>query len=78
MGEDVLALSVDWSTNKVKSLEPMLVVSDSKGEVTVFKVEDKLVRVGCWKGHGFEAWIGAFNYWNPDVFYSGMWGIQSD
>ncbi|XP_047995725.1 diphthine methyltransferase isoform X3 [Leguminivora glycinivorella] len=71
IGQDVLALSLDWSTNKVSG-EPMIVVSGSAGDVTVFKiVENGLMRVGTWKSHGFEAWIAAFNYWNLDLFYSG-------
>ena len=70
IGEDVLALSVDWSTNKTSSEEPCVVVSDSAGYVHVLKiVEDGLTSVGKWKSHGFEAWIAAFNYWNTDVFY---------
>ncbi|KAG7303078.1 hypothetical protein JYU34_013105 [Plutella xylostella] len=71
IGESILALSVDWSTNKLRSAEPRLVVSDSSGSVTVFAVQDKLDKLGTWNCHGFEAWIAAFNYWNPDVFYSG-------
>ncbi|XP_049869176.1 diphthine methyltransferase isoform X1 [Pectinophora gossypiella] len=71
IGQDVLALSLDWSTNKTES-EHRIVVSDSLGNVTVFKVGDGGVeKLGMWKSHGFEAWIGAFNYWNGDVFYSG-------
>ncbi|KAL0840927.1 hypothetical protein ABMA28_014723 [Loxostege sticticalis] len=72
IGTDVLALSLDWSTNKTACDEPFVVVSDSAGSVTVLKVNsDGLKKVGVWKSHGFEAWIAAFNYWNPDVFYSG-------
>nr|XP_049699629.1 diphthine methyltransferase isoform X2 [Helicoverpa armigera] len=72
IGQDVLALSVDWSTNKTSSEEPCLVVSDSAGGVHVLKiVEDGIQVVGKWESHSFEAWIAAFNYWNPDVFYSG-------
>lgn len=72
IGENILALSLDWSTNKIESEEPRIVVSDSAGHVTVFSVVgDKLFKIGRWKGHGFEAWIAAFNYWNSNVFYSG-------
>lgn len=71
IGQDVLALSVDWSTNKTRD-DPRIVVSDSSGGVTVLRVAgDCLEQIGTWKSHGFEAWVGAFNYWNPDVFYSG-------
>ncbi|KAJ8730340.1 hypothetical protein PYW07_017378 [Mythimna separata] len=72
IGENILALSVDWSTNKTSSEDPSLVVSDSAGSVHVLKiVGDGLKVVGKWESHGFEAWIAAFNYWNTDVFYSG-------
>lgn len=71
LGEDVLAFSVDWSSNKFNAY-PKLVVSDSKGRVHVLKLEgDSLTRIGVWEGHSFEAWIAAFNYWNSDLFYSG-------
>nr|CBH09247.1 putative WD40 repeat domain 85 [Heliconius melpomene] len=67
-----LALSVDWSSNKEYCENPCLVVSDSSGAVTVFRVLEKgLENIGQWKSHNFEAWIAAFNYWNSDVFYSG-------
>ncbi|XP_034830361.1 diphthine methyltransferase isoform X2 [Maniola hyperantus] len=69
---NVLALSVDWSTNKTSTAQPSLVVSDSSGAVTVFRIFGRsLEKIGYWLGHSFEAWIAAFNYWNPDVFYSG-------
>lgn len=72
IGQDVLALSLDWSTNKIGSEEPRLVVSDSSGCVTVLKVAECLEEIGKWQTHGFEAWIAAFNYWNTDLFYSGL------
>ncbi|XP_026759469.2 diphthine methyltransferase isoform X1 [Galleria mellonella] len=72
LGQDILALSVDWSTNKTPSAEPSLVVSDSLGGITVLKlIVDGLQKIGSWKGHNFEAWITAFNYWNTNTFYSG-------
>lgn len=74
IGQDILALSLDWSTNKTLSEEPRIVVSDSSGSVMVLRVaEDSLEQIGTWKTHGYEAWIAAFNYWNPDVFYSGKY-----
>ncbi|KAM3964329.1 diphthine methyltransferase [Aphomia sociella] len=72
LGEDILALSVDWATNKTPSAAPWLVVSDSRGGITVLKLTaDGLQESGVWKAHDFEAWIAAFNYWNTDTFYSG-------
>ncbi|CAH2037997.1 unnamed protein product, partial [Iphiclides podalirius] len=72
IGESVLALSLDWSSNKSGSAEPMLVVSDSAGAVRVLKVaETGLREIFARQAHGFEAWVASFNYWNTDVFYSG-------
>ncbi|CAG9786376.1 unnamed protein product [Diatraea saccharalis] len=72
IGKDILALSLDWSTNKTPCEEPKLVVSDSSGCVTLLTVtDDGLKKVNTWKSHGFESWIAAFDYWNTDVFYSG-------
>ncbi|XP_023953135.1 diphthine methyltransferase isoform X1 [Bicyclus anynana] len=72
IGGNVLALSVDWSTNKTSNDQPCLVVSDSSGGVTVMRVvATTLEKIGFWQSHSFEAWIAAFNYWNPNVFYSG-------
>lgn len=72
IGHDILALSLDWSTNRTRNDEPYLVVSDSSGSITVLRVVgDGLEKVAVWNSHGFEAWIAAFDYWNPNVFYSG-------
>ncbi|CAK1595804.1 unnamed protein product [Parnassius mnemosyne] len=72
IGQGILALSLDWSSNKIHVLEPSIAVSDSAGNVKILKVVgDSLREIGAWKAHGFEAWIGAFNFWNMDIFYSG-------
>ncbi|XP_039753846.1 diphthine methyltransferase isoform X1 [Pararge aegeria] len=72
IGGNVLALSLDWSTNKVTNEQPSLAISDSSGAVTIMRVVGRsLEKIGLWQTHSFEAWIAAFNYWNTDVFYSG-------
>ncbi|KPJ02596.1 WD repeat-containing protein 85 [Papilio xuthus] len=72
IGQDVLALSLDWSSNKTSVEAPLIVVSDSAGHVKVFKLEgDSLKELCDQKSHGFEAWVAAFNYWDTNVFYSG-------
>lgn len=71
--EDLLALSVDWSTNKISG-DPNLVVSDSSGTISLWSIgNNKLTKIGVWNAHGFEAWIAAFNYWHPNIFYSGTY-----
>ncbi|CAH0398057.1 unnamed protein product [Chilo suppressalis] len=72
IGKDILALSLDWSTNKMLNDPPKLVVSDSSGSVTILTVtENGMKKTNTWKSHNFESWIAAFNYWNTEVFYSG-------
>lgn len=73
--KEVLALSLDWSC--AKSLqgtsEGSIVVSDSQGGVNLFQLSEeiKLVLIKRWQGHTYEAWISAFNYWEPHVLFSG-------
>lgn len=69
----VLALSLDWSTGKEKSEEPRIVISDSVGNITVCVLQngDSVVKHSSWKAHSFEAWICAFDYWDPSVIYTG-------
>ncbi|XP_028027962.1 diphthine methyltransferase isoform X1 [Bombyx mandarina] len=72
IGQDILALSLDWSTNKTDSDVHNLVVSDSSGCVTILTVNGNGIEKRLsWRAHGFEAWIGAFNYWDTNLLYSG-------
>ncbi|XP_071964001.1 diphthine methyltransferase-like [Antedon mediterranea] len=73
IGDDRLGLSLDWSNAKYQNSEPHIVTSDSKGMITTFKVtfDRSLTQVNQWKAHGFEAWIAAFNYWQPSIIYTG-------
>ena len=71
---DILALSLDWNSRRdfpSNGLE--IVVSSSKGAVSIFKVTENVIektwhRENC---HDYEAWISAFDAWNPNVIYSG-------
>ncbi|XP_056394838.1 diphthine methyltransferase [Hyla sarda] len=75
LGDGCLALSLDWSTGRRDSTSPVRIVcSDSLGRLSLVQVEESapsLDIVSQWKGHGFEAWIAAFNYWSCDTIYSG-------
>ncbi|XP_006817686.1 diphthine methyltransferase-like [Saccoglossus kowalevskii] len=72
IGENRLALSLDWSTGKYSSGNPNIVVSDSAGEVTLCNYTDSgVTSILQWSAHQYEAWIAAFDYWQPCVVYSG-------
>ncbi|XP_038064458.1 diphthine methyltransferase-like isoform X2 [Patiria miniata] len=71
---DCLTLSLDWNTGKYHSQNPCVIVSDSKGSLTLCRLCDGASSVESvlhWPAHGFEAWIAAFDYWQPTVVYSG-------
>lgn len=73
-GEDALACSLDFSSRRTPDQSPMISVSDSKGRITLVRMteagaclETQLVQAS----HGFEAWITAFDAWNPKIVFSG-------
>ncbi|CAN0518944.1 unnamed protein product [Rangifer tarandus platyrhynchus] len=70
-----LALSLDWSTGKAGSDQPLKIISsDSKGQLHLLKISEAgpgLQAVVTWQAHRFEAWVAAFNYWQTEVVYSG-------
>ncbi|XP_067015071.2 diphthine methyltransferase [Anabrus simplex] len=68
----VLALSLDWSTGKFDESEPSIIVSDSRGVISLLSLRHSSIQqFRSWKAHSYEAWITAFNYWNTSVIYSG-------
>lgn len=70
--EELLILSLDWSTGKYLYQEPNIVVSDSKGNVSLFKlVGNNLNLINTCHAHDYEAWIAAFYYWDTNIFFSG-------
>ncbi|XP_063981536.1 diphthine methyltransferase [Diachasmimorpha longicaudata] len=73
--DEYLALSLDWSTGRSAwnhSTEVKIAVSDSKGFISVYSViQGRLSLVASQSAHEFEAWITAFNYWDPNIIYSG-------
>ncbi|KAM6182959.1 diphthine methyltransferase [Erethizon dorsatum] len=77
LGEERLALSLDWSTGMHgrPSDQPLKIVSsDSKGQLHLLMLDEagpRLQQVATWQAHHFEAWVAAFNYWQTEVVYSG-------
>lgn len=70
--DDLLMLSLDWSTGKYVNNEPNIVTSDSKGNINLFKLlENNLVLLNKWHAHDYEAWITAFYYWDTNIIFSG-------
>lgn len=70
--EDLLILSLDWSTGKLPSETPNIVASDSKGNVSLFQLfGNRLNILDTWHSHDYEAWIAGFYYWNPNIIFSG-------
>ncbi|XP_077259933.1 diphthine methyltransferase [Temnothorax americanus] len=75
--ENVLALSLDWSREKYTASFPIhdtsILVSDSAGQISRFTWRESgdLTKDFAWPAHMFQAWIVAFDYRDPFVFYSG-------
>lgn len=69
IGDNRLALSLDYNSTESHSL----CVSDSLGSLSLLHLDDStsLKLLSQWKGHEFEAWVSAFNTWNPNIVYSG-------
>lgn len=72
--EDVLALSLDWSTGNDFNYnsEVNVVVTTSSGTICIFELTnetfEKIRTIDC---HEYEAWIAAFDYWNSKIIYTG-------
>jgi diphthamide biosynthesis protein 7 len=65
-----LCLSLDWQ-NRVGGGDQVC-ISSSDGSIHLLGPSPTgFVVNSTYQGHGFEAWIAAFDYHNPSVFYSG-------
>ena len=56
--------------------EPYIAASDSLGCVSLIKVgspEKQLELQRSWQAHDFEAWITAFNQWDTNILYTGLY-----
>lgn len=71
---NLLALSLDWnwSTLSQPSDGRKIISSDSKGDVTLLEYHgEHLTKLNNWSAHSFEAWICAFDKWNPYLIFTG-------
>ncbi|KAL0071975.1 hypothetical protein AAF712_000898 [Marasmius tenuissimus] len=72
---DILCLSLDWSNRRSSASEPgRIVVSLSNGELSVLDPEhtsNESTAPRSWHAHDYEPWIAAWDYWDPNVVYSG-------
>jgi len=67
-----IALSLSWSTDITAAAQPCIASSYSSGEVQVSQLSPtSLTKLNTWKAHEYEAWICAFNHFNPSIVYSG-------
>lgn len=70
--DETLALSLDWSTGKTVSENPLISVSDSKGKINILQLTNgELLLQKRFLAHDFEAWITAFDYWDPNTVFTG-------
>ncbi|XP_011635859.1 diphthine methyltransferase [Pogonomyrmex barbatus] len=75
--ENVMALSLDWSTEKYSTSNPLfsphIIVSDTAGQVSHFTWRDTgdLMKNFTWPAHEFQAWIAAYDYDCSNLFYTG-------
>ncbi|KAJ1982520.1 hypothetical protein H4R35_000243 [Dimargaris xerosporica] len=71
--DDIFYLSLDWSNRVQPEAEPRLITSRNDGMVELLQLSNELGLESreTWLGHDFEAWIGAFDYWNSSVVYTG-------
>ncbi|SCV68666.1 BQ2448_787 [Microbotryum intermedium] len=79
--ESTLCLSLDWSTRNARKGPADLVVSLSSGEIcTLAATQDSssttdapsgLQVLDTWQAHDYEAWIAAFDGWEPNTVWTG-------
>ncbi|KAG8930255.1 hypothetical protein FRC03_008769 [Tulasnella sp. 419] len=69
----VLCLSLDWSGRQIRGSSESLVVSLSSGHISVLSHlnSGELDTICTWKAHDYEPWIAAWDYWSPNIAYSG-------
>lgn len=82
---NVLNLSLDWSNKVFANAGHNLVISQSDGSIQYLSLQNDLTVKKSWEAHGYEAWISAFDYYNPETVYTGgddclfkSWDLRTD
>jgi len=87
LSKDAIGLSLDWNNRITPSEIASIIVSMSNGQVAIcqFGRNSDLAITNIWKAHEYEAWIAAFNYYDPQSVYSGAddclfkgWDLRTD
>ncbi|KAI0724560.1 WD-40 repeat-containing protein [Cerioporus squamosus] len=71
---DVLCLSLDWSNRRTPTTGlGDMIVSLSNGSLSLLRPHESAVLAvtDTWHAHDYEPWIAAWNYWDPNVVFSG-------
>ncbi|PIA18305.1 WD40 repeat-like protein [Coemansia reversa NRRL 1564] len=67
-----MCCSLDWSNRLEGGSKPSIATSHSDGCLQLLEMTESAIRIESqWQAHDLEAWIAAFDYWNPAVVYSG-------
>jgi len=72
-GGSHMSLSIAWSC-PYENGSQSIAFSDSRGYITLVNLNDQLIR--SFKAHGFESWIVTYNYWEPNILYTGTFIIS--
>jgi len=67
-GESNMSLSIAWSC-PYKNGSQSIAFSDSGGYITLVNLNDQLIH--SFKAHDFESWIVTYNYWEPNILFTG-------
>ncbi|TFK77092.1 WD-40 repeat-containing protein [Pluteus cervinus] len=71
---ETLCLSIDWNNRRTTTARPdSIVASLSDGSLTVLSAQDGdgFIITESWHAHDHEPWIAAWDYWRPNIIYSG-------
>jgi len=69
-----MSLSIAWSS-LYENGSQSIAFSDSCGYITLVNLNDQLIR--SFKAHNFESWIVTYNYWEPNILYTGKFIIST-